>query len=53
MEIANIKKKIVQLQEEIQAMKNIPALQKNYREKIQELMKLRRSFIQKGKRACL
>jgi hypothetical protein len=53
MEIVDIKKKIAQLQEEIQAMKNVPALQKNYKEKIQKLMKLRRSLIRKGKKACL
>jgi hypothetical protein len=47
---ADIKKRIAQLQMEIQAMKNVPALQENYKEKIEELMKLRRSLIRKGRK---
>ncbi len=49
MERSEIKKKIIRLQEELQAMKNIPTLQENYNEKVQELMKLRRSLTQKGR----
>jgi hypothetical protein len=49
MERSEIKKRIGELQEELQAMKNIPALQEKYKEKVQELVKLRRSLIQKGR----
>jgi hypothetical protein len=55
MNSSSIKKRIEQLQAEIQAMKNDPLLQENYKEKIMELMKLRRSQIRffsgKGKRS--
>jgi hypothetical protein len=43
-------KKIETLQQEIRAMQADLLLQEQYKEKIQELMKLRRSAVKKGKK---
>jgi hypothetical protein len=48
MKNSDLKKKIDLLQMQLQAMKNNPALKEDYKEKVEELMKLRRILIQKG-----
>lgn len=52
MNSSEMKKRVEQLQTEIQAMKNNPLPQENYKEKVLELMKLRRCLIRKGKKSC-
>lgn len=42
--------KIEILQQEIQAMQADPLLQDHYKEKVKELIKLRRSVLKKGKK---
>ena len=47
----NDEERIEELQDEIRAMQNIPALREEYKQKVEELIKLRRKQIRKKKNA--